>query len=330
MRIQRLDPAGEPADLAAALPAIHEHFAQMQPGFPLPGETTLRFWSSDGYRERSRVYGVFDEEGGPASAVLILSLRDESNLDMAGAYMTLTAARLQDHIGEFLVREAVRLAAAEGRTRLVTTVTDRVDPMPFFDRFSGKNVCTSTRSVLDLSAIDREQYAAWAAGSEKNSGYRLVRWVDHCPDELVESFCVAMDAMQDAPDEDLNFEHLNATVERLRPQEQHTVDCGVRRWVQAAVDAQGRIAGFCMFTTKQDEPEAVDIWDTAVLAEHRGHGLGLRIKAAAALWVLEENPRAHWVQTFNNHGNKHMLDVNTALGYRKSEDWYDVELQTGT
>jgi len=329
MRIQRLDPSGQPADLAAALPVFREHLAEATPGFPLPGPTRLRFWSADGYRQRTRVYGIFADEASGPSALLFLYYDDDANLDMAGATFVLPTAQRDTGVGEFLVREALRLAAAEGRTRVVTDDSNAHDPEPFFTRSGGRKVVTSTRSELDLSTIDLAQYEAWAAGSAKNADYRLVRWVDHCPDELADAFCEATEAMRDAPLEDLAFEHAKATLERLRGKEEQTVAFGVQRRVQAAIAPDGSVAGFNIFITVPDEPETVDIWDTAVVGGHRGHGLGLRIKAAAALWMRQDLPQARWVHTFNNHGNTHMLAVNRALGYRKSEDWPGFEFATG-
>jgi GNAT superfamily N-acetyltransferase len=330
MRIESLNPVDDPADLAAAMRVGREFFAEVRPGFPTPGETETRFWASDGYHGRCRTYGVYaDEPGGAPIALLLLEMDDDGNPDLVNVFFVLTAARRDSGVGEFLVREALRLAAAEGRPRVVIDAASNSDPVPFFTAAGGKHVFTGTRSTLDLTGIDRRQYEAWAAGSPKNAGYRLVRWGDHCPDEFAESYCTAADAMQDAPIEDLKFEHPNTDLARLRGREEHSARFGIRRHVLAAVDAEGKVAGFNIFATTPDVPEAIDIWDTAVIEAHRGHGLGLRIKAAATLWMLEEHPRARWVHTFNNHGNEHMLNVNLTLGYRKYENWLTFEFATG-
>jgi GNAT superfamily N-acetyltransferase len=330
MRMERLNPADEQADLEAVLPVYRQYFAEMQPGFPLPGAARLRFWASEGYRGRTRCYGLFaDEKNGPALALAVLSYDLDDNRDLAYGFFAVPAALHDREAGAFLVREALRIAAAEGRPRLCTDGSDKADPTEFLTGLGGRMVSTTTRSVLDLAGVDPARYEAWAAASERNAGYRLVRWIDRCPDELAESFCQAMDAMQDAPMEDFEYKHPKATLERLRAEEEHSARFGVQRYVQAAVDADGTVAGFSIFITTPGEPEVVNIWDTAVIRTHRGHGLGLRIKAAATLWMLQALPQARWVHTFNNHGNSHMLDVNLTMGYRKSEDWYGFEFATG-
>jgi len=50
-----------------------------------------------------------------------------------------------------------------------------------------------------------------------------------------------------------------------------------------------------------------------VLSEHRGHGLGLRLKAATALRVMDELPEVTAVRTWNAASNE--LAVIRRLGY---------------
>jgi GNAT superfamily N-acetyltransferase len=69
----------------------------------------------------------------------------------------------------------------------------------------------------------------------------------------------------------------------------------------------------------------VDIWSTGVARDHRGHGLGLRLKAAASLWMRALDPAARLVGTANHEGNSAMLRINRALGYLPAESWYTYE-----
>lgn len=199
------------------------------------------------------------------------------------------------------------------------------DPEKFAERHQGKAVERVTRSVLDLRTLDRERYAALAAPSPANADYTLVRWLDFCPPELVGSYCAAMSAMQDAPIGESAYEITGFTPEKLAAYEQGSVLHGVRRHVLAAISPAGEVAGFHTFAYYPGEPRALDVWDTGVVRAHRGHGLGLRIKAAAALWGMEEYPEAWWFQTFNNADNAPMLRVNRELGYQASEDWIKFE-----
>jgi RimJ/RimL family protein N-acetyltransferase len=76
-----------------------------------------------------------------------------------------------------------------------------------------------------------------------------------------------------------------------------------------------------MTAVYSDLPELAEIWDTGVARDHRGRGLGLRIKAAATLWLLREHARARQLCTFTSVDNERMIAVNRRLGYRPSSTW---------
>lgn len=157
--------------------------------------------------------------------------------------------------------------------------------------------------------------------SPKNQGYRIVHWVNHCPDELADSFCSCLHAIQDAPSEGLDREQHRHTTARLRKNEALTIAYGSERHVSAAVTESGEVAGFTQTVWYPEEPTVLDLWSTAVAREHRGRGLGLRIKAAATPKFARELPGARSVRTFNNHANEHMLAVNRRLGYQRIGVW---------
>lgn len=326
MLVKSMDPVGDADDRAALLPLFRTHFAEAMPGFPEFGEARLRFWASPEPRSTGEVFAVFpDASGAEALGAVFTMSQDDGNRDMVNTSLVVPSAGHDSGAAALLLDEVRRLARGQGRERVVTVAPSTTDPSAALTALGGRKVHTSTRSVLDLSAIDRARYAEWAAPSGKNAEYELVRWIDRCPDELAASYCEASAAMQDAPLEDLAFEHPELDLDRLRELERHSAEFGVRRHVLAAVDPKGSVAGLHIFVTVPDEPRTVDVWDTCVTREHRGHGLGLRLKAAASLWALEERPGSRWVQTYNNHENEHMLAVNRAMGYRAAEDWYSFE-----
>jgi GNAT superfamily N-acetyltransferase len=74
-------------------------------------------------------------------------------------------------------------------------------------------------------------------------------------------------------------------------------------------------------------PDATGAWqeETAVIAAHRGHGLGLIIKAANLLRLRNAAPAARWVVTWNAADNTFMRAVNERLGFAVCEEWVEVE-----
>ena len=53
-----------------------------------------------------------------------------------------------------------------------------------------------------------------------------------------------------------------------------------------------------------------------MVGAHRGHRLGLLLKADMLRWLAETEPALEAVDTFNAESNDHMVAVNERLGYR--------------
>ena len=77
-----------------------------------------------------------------------------------------------------------------------------------------------------------------------------------------------------------------------------------------------RSAGTPSSLSRRERPEIGDQHDTAVVRAHRGHRLGLLLKAGMLLWLAEVEPQLETVDTWNAESNDHMIAVNEALGYR--------------
>ena len=326
MQIRRLDPAEKPQDAAAVCSAFRQWRQDYLPGLPAYGETRLRHWCMSGYQEEALVFGAFaDEHAVEAEGFATHGFQPTKNLDLAWSSIYVPAGKrdtgAETALFEHLVQQNVEL----GRKRLTCDPPRPATPLPFEHLYGGRVTDTAVMSTLDLSAIDRAQYEAWAEPSAKNAEYTLVGWVGHCPDELAESFCRAMDAMADQPLGTFEYEFPKYGVDRLRFGEDVMQKLGIRRYTQAALDPEGNVAGFNTLAGYPDEPELMEIWDTGVPKEHRGHGLGLRLKAAASLWVLEDRPSTRLVSTFNNDENQWMLAVNRTMGYRPMVDWPGYE-----
>jgi len=330
MQIRRLNPTDDARDLAAALPAFKQWNRDFMPGSPEFGEARLRLWCSTGYRQQTTVFGVFaDEHATEADGGAIFEVNLEKNLDMAEVTLCIPAEARDRGVHTALLDQAKRMTAEVGRKRLLAGMPESEGPAALAEQQGGKLTDTAIRSTLDLSTIDRARYAAWAEPSAKNGEYTLVRWQARCPDELAESFCAALDAMADQPMGTLEYEFAKNDVDRLRFREEQARRFGLRKYTQVAVDPDGNVAGFNMLTAYPDEPTHIDIWDTGVVRAHRGHGLGLRLKAAATLWALEDRPDTRWVHTYNNDENQWMLAVNRTMGYRPEDNYASYEFAIG-
>src|SRR6476659_9760715 len=90
-----------------------------------------------------------------------------------------------------------------------------------------------------------------------------------------------------------------------------------RRFVVSAArhGASGHLVGYTELAVSASTPDRAYQQDTLVLREHRGHGLGLALKAANLRALRTELAQVRWVMTFNAASNEPMLRVNRALGF---------------
>ena len=327
MQIRRLNPVENPRDLAGIAPAFRRWQRDYLPDLPAFGEVRLRHWCTSGFEQQALVFGAFaDDDAVEADGFATFGFELKTNLDLTWANIFVPADKRTGGAETALFEELVRQTEELGRKRLAVEMPRTQAPAPFADLSGGGNhTDTAVMSTLDLGTIDQAQYAQWAEPSAKNSEYTLVGWIERCPDELAESYCRAMDAMADQPIGSFEYEFAKVPIERLRFGEALMAKLGIRRYVQAALDREGNVAGFNVLAAYPDEPEYMEVWNTGVPRGHRGHGLGLRVKAAATLWVLEDRPSTRLVGTFNNDENQWMLAVNRTMDYRPLVEWPGYE-----
>jgi len=72
-------------------------------------------------------------------------------------------------------------------------------------------------------------------------------------------------------------------------------------------------------------PTRADQYDTVVVPEHRGYGLGRAIKARMLFELRTAEPCITEVQTWNAFENEPMLKVNSELGFQPDRQWSEYE-----
>jgi GNAT superfamily N-acetyltransferase len=80
--------------------------------------------------------------------------------------------------------------------------------------------------------------------------------------------------------------------------------------------ASGRLVGFTTMAVARHTPDVAYQWSTLVLREHRGHRLGLLLKAHNLRALAAGLPAVRRVVTWNAADNVPMLRVNRALGFQ--------------
>ena len=124
-------------------------------------------------------------------------------------------------------------------------------------------------------------------------------------------------AINDAPRDGLEIEDEVFSPERNRAFEDAMLASDYRVYrVLARHERSGEIAGVTARLVDGETSTHADQLDTSVVGAHRGHRLGLLLKADMLRWLAESEPRLATVDTFNAESNDHMVAVNERLGYR--------------
>ena len=171
-----------------------------------------------------------------------------------------------------------------------------------------------------LDALEREALA-------RAEPYELVTWTDHCPEEYVEQLAVLMSRMStDAPTGGLSYDEETWDAARVRHVEDTWTQAGNISLVTAARHRDSdELAAYSVLELAPGKPWLADQDDTLVAASHRGHRLGMLVKIRNLRRLLAEYPAVERVITFNAAENDHMLAINVALGFRPAG--YDGEWQ---
>jgi MOSC domain-containing protein YiiM/GNAT superfamily N-acetyltransferase len=291
-------------------------------------------WTADQLRElwgdtdRERLGWVALAGGGtwPEAAVgsgeLLLPRRD--NLAMAIVQLAVHPYHRRQGIGTALLGVIEATATARGRSVLVAETEWRSDGRDdsgegFAARKGYVPAQTVLRSTLALPA-DRSLLAGLAAGPNGDStagGYSLRTCWDGIPEEWLAGRAELSRRMStDMPMGELVLEEEVWDEERVREQYARTARMGRRTVDTFAVhDATATLVGYTQIQVSTDEPEVAYQQDTLVVGEHRGHRLGLRMKAANTLALMDESPVTREVRTWNADDNAPMLAVNREVGY---------------
>lgn len=155
------------------------------------------------------------------------------------------------------------------------------------------------------------------ARARAGADYAVLTWSGLTPERWLRDLALLYSRMTtDAPTAGLEEPEEVWTVDRLVAEQEASTRGPRIALVAAALHRpSGRLAGFTELSVPTDATRAVSQEDTLVLREHRGHRLGMLLKAANLLQLAREHPEQSMVTTFNAEENRYMLDVNEELGF---------------
>lgn len=173
-------------------------------------------------------------------------------------------------------------------------------------------------SVLEV-ATSRSSVAAAAVRAREAAGasYETFGWVGSTPETLREEMAAIMARMStDVPVGELQLEPEVWDAARVAEADRVAERVGRRRLTTVARPVgSGQIVAYTQLDVPGDKPQVAYQEDTLVHAGHRGHRLGLLVKALNLEQLARECPEVERVHTWNAGENEHMLAINHALGF---------------
>jgi GNAT superfamily N-acetyltransferase len=240
------------------------------------------------------------------------------NTDLAWLWVGVHPSARRRGIGTALMDHAFEVARADGRHKLGIEGWDSATTYAFAEAlgFEKKSQAVNRRQHLgevDPATVGKLYDEAVSAAAD----YELVRILGRTPDDLIEKVAVMSAAINDAPLDDLDIEDEVFPPERIRAYEDAQLANGNRLYrLVARHRGTGELAGHTVVAVEAERPAIGHQHDTSVVREHRGHRLGLRLKAGMLLWLAEAEPQLATIDTWNAESNDHMIEVNEQLGYR--------------
>ena len=255
---------------------------------------------------------------GEPVATADIELGEWDNRDVAWFYLVVHPDHRRQGHGSALLARVLELSREAGRTKFGGAWWESEATRGFAARHGFALASQEIHRVvrpLELPAGFVEQAVAEAAPYA--SDYELVQVLGRTPDELLPAVSAITAAINDAPLDDLDIEDEVFPVERIRQYETASIDSGHRLYrILARHRVTGEPAGHTVVIVDGETPTIAHQHDTAVMGSHRGHRLGLLLKAELMRWLSEAEPQVESIDTWNAESNDHMIAVNERLGYR--------------
>jgi len=274
--------------------------------------------------ERREVWAVGDARRVTGVVVIELPLLD--NTDMVWAEVHVHPEAAGRGFGSALVDLVVRRTKEEGRSTILVPSAyafGRRDDHPyrrFAERRGFALANTEVHRVLDLPVDETLLESMIREAAPQHMAYTIERYVDGVPPELLPAYCqVQNQLVLDAPTGDIEFEAEALTPEIWLEREDQLRAARRLRSTVVALDGDRQVVGYSDVSIPLDDPDNVHQWGTLVRRDHRGHRLGLALKARNLLDVQREHPGRQVLHTANAEVNESMIAINERLGFRPVE-----------
>jgi GNAT superfamily N-acetyltransferase len=233
-------------------------------------------------------------------------------------------------VGTALWREVAEYCLANQRKLVMTDTLTVGAGASFLRGLGGEAALQDVRRRLVVDAAARERATRLAAeAAPAAGGYAVHSFIGPVPAAWLDGLAALMARMStDAPLQDLDWGP--EVVDGARVREREAIDAarGWQVYTTLAVHAgSGAVAGYTRIAVALDDPTAGWQHDTLVDPDHRGHRLGVLMKAANLAHVMARVPTLGQIITWNADNNRHMIAVNEAMGFEVFDHWVERQLR---
>lgn len=270
-------------------------------------------------------YGAFDGDEMVGCALYAIFLTD--NTDKAFLIPWVEPERRRQGIGSALLEHVTEVAVAAGRTVFLSQTAyafaQRADHpyRKFAERHGFEVSLTQIRRELALPVPEEALHGWIDEAAPHHHGYRIEFHTGLLPDHYLQSFCEAANQLiVDAPQGNVDFEPESMTPERVRERDLNNTKAG--RTVHHAIavhEGSGDVVAYSTISIVSANTRDWHQWGTMVRSDHRGHRLGLAVKARALLEAQRIQPGGRRISTTNAEDNAQMVAINEQMGYRPME-----------
>ncbi len=293
MRIVAWDPA-DPAALAACHEVQRAAQQADDPLGPPKSARVLRTWLSEGWeRNPCEAWWAPGAADGTADGWYWMELPDKENLSRAILVLAVHPRARGGDVPRELARHAARRARENGRTLFEIVAFQGAPADEFWRAMGARPTQQEARRVLDVRKSPPGHFAGIRDGATRAAaGYSLVTWTGVTPQERLAGVADILNAMNDAPHSE-GSEDAAWDADRVRERaDSYQARMGVRSYSVAAIhEASGEMAALTQLEVDPDNPEWGHQGLTAVTRPHRGHRLGLLVKAAMLDWLADAEPK---------------------------------------
>lgn len=284
------------------------------PDEPLTADSALaRLTRPPSPHQRRLRWIARDAETAQLAGVAYLVLFGAADSDLAAISITVHPGQRRRGTGTALLG-CLATAAGRRRSLFIENIRAGTAGQAFADHHRFAVVQRTVQLTLDLAAVDQTRWQIPAV-----PGYELACWTGSTPEHLLASYAAARNAIREAPRGAMSFTEPQWSPQRVRDEEATILaHDGELRAVAAVHEHTSKVAGLTYLAVYRHRPDLADQEDTAVLEAHRGHGLGVWMKAANLQRLADGRPEVRRVRTSNAADNDHMLRVNRQLGFTEA------------